>query len=84
MKHTISSKWDELSNNRPTFACEELLLRNTFVNSQNVGPIAAFSNEPANAEKPKKRAIQWIDESENNEGQKNKMVTNASEADLIY
>ena len=49
-----------------------------------MGPIAAFSNELANAEKPKKRAIQWIDESENNEGQKNKMVTNASEADLIY
>lgn len=29
----ISSKWDELSNKQPTFACEELLLRNTFINS---------------------------------------------------
>ena len=29
----ITSKWEELSNVKPTFACEELLLRNTFVNS---------------------------------------------------
>lgn len=33
----ISSKWDELSNPEPTYACEELLLRNTFINSQ-MGP----------------------------------------------
>jgi hypothetical protein len=39
----ISSKWDELSNKCPTFACEELLLRNTFINSQ-MGPI--IQNEP--------------------------------------
>lgn len=38
MKSNISSKWDELSNVKPTFACEELLLRNTFVNSQNIAP----------------------------------------------
>lgn len=33
LSHNISSKWDELSNIKPTFACEELLLRNTFINS---------------------------------------------------
>lgn len=29
----ISTKWNELSNKAPTYACEELLLRNTFLNS---------------------------------------------------
>ena len=47
MKHTISSTWDELSNHKPTFACEELLLRNTFVNSQNAAAGLAFAGEAA-------------------------------------
>jgi protein-tyrosine phosphatase len=33
LKMPVTSKWDELSNHMPTFACEELLLRNTFINS---------------------------------------------------
>jgi protein-tyrosine phosphatase len=33
LKNQISQKWDELSNKEPTYACEELLLRNTFINS---------------------------------------------------
>ena len=41
----ISSKWDELSNKCPTFACEELLLRNTFINSQ-MGPIIQNEQVP--------------------------------------
>ena len=55
----ISYKWDELSNQNPTYACEELLLRNTFMNSQ-MGPIPPPNNEDSMAEKP--RAIKWIDE----------------------
>lgn len=55
----ISYKWDELSNQNPTYACEELLLRNTFMNSQ-MGPIPPPNNEDSMVEKP--RAIKWIDE----------------------
>ena len=70
----ISYKWDELSNQNPTYACEELLLRNTFMNSQ-MGPIPPPNNEDSMVEKP--RAIKWIDEAppvpaikENNEEEK--------------
>jgi len=52
----ISSKWDELSNKQPTFACEELLLRNTFINSQ-MGPII----QGENATGARQRAIKWVD-----------------------
>ena len=56
----ISSKWDELSNARPTFACEELLLRNTFVNSQ-MGPILPPNKDDKNLiQKPRK--IKWLDQ----------------------
>ena len=53
----ITSKWDELSNTQPTFTCEELLLRNTFINSQ-MGPILQ-QNESINKNRP--RAIKWVD-----------------------
>lgn len=58
MGDTISTKWDELSNRQPTYACDELLLRNTFINSQ-MGPIPAPSKDEL---KEKPRAIKWIDE----------------------
>jgi hypothetical protein len=53
----ISSKWDELSNTKPTYACDELLLRNTFVNSQ-MGPILSFGNQNYDG---RKRTIMWVD-----------------------
>ena len=94
MGENISSKWDELSNRQPTFACDELLLRNTFINSQ-MGPIPAPSKEELQ-EKP--RAIKWIDEApkkeetaektENGENKKEVsivkgLVTNDSQKDLV-
>ena len=56
MRLNVTSKWDELSNKKPTFACDELLLRNTFINSQ-MGPIQPL---PPNDES-RPRAIKWID-----------------------
>lgn len=53
----ITSKWDELSNTQPTFTCEELLLRNTFINSQ-MGPILQ-QIESINKNRP--RVIKWVD-----------------------
>ena len=55
----VTSKWDELSNSRPTFACEELLLRNTFINSQ-MGPIQPLVASGDG----RQRAICWIDNDE--------------------
>ena len=40
-KLQVTSKWDELSNLKTNFECEELILRNTFVNAQ-MGPLADF------------------------------------------
>jgi hypothetical protein len=37
----ITSKWDELANPRALITCEELVLRNTFINAQ-MGPLADF------------------------------------------
>ena len=88
MKLPISSKWDELSNTKPTFACEELLLRNTFVNSQNVQIPPPQKDDEQTGGKP--RAIRWADEPEKGEepAKKKDLVTNLSEADemadLIY
>lgn len=59
MRITASSRWDELSNKNPTFTCDELLLRNTFVNSQ-MGPIVANEGSDVN----RKRAIKWVDNNE--------------------
>jgi hypothetical protein len=33
MKVPITSKWDEISNPLTHFGCEELILRNTFLNA---------------------------------------------------
>lgn len=41
MKLNITQKWDELSNKNANYECEELILRNTFVNAQ-MGPLADF------------------------------------------
>ena len=86
LKLPISSKWDELSNKRPTYTCEELVLRNTFMNSQ-MGPIANL--EPQEKDKDRKRAIKWLDEDapgedKDKEIEKKKLVTNKSDEDLIY
>ncbi len=78
MKHNITSKWDELSNPHSNFECEELVLRNTFVNAQ-MGPLADLRFDPNDNEKS--RAIKWLD---NDEADKTKLVTNKSEEDLIY
>ena len=59
----ISCKWDELSNQCPTYACEELLLRNTFINSQ-MGPIPPPNQSEDGAVPTKPRAIKWIDEAQ--------------------
>lgn len=57
LKDGISTKWNELSNKAPTYACEELLLRNTFLNSQ-----MAPYNPPRDDNLPeRKRAIKWVD-----------------------
>lgn len=74
----ITQKWDELSNPNPTFACEELLLRNTFINSQ-MGPLP-FPSGGAGAGAARKSAIKWIDDGKDD---KEKLRTNKSEADLI-
>ena len=37
----FTSKWDELSEQRPYVTTEELILRNTFINAQ-MGPLADF------------------------------------------
>ena len=37
----FTSKWDELSEERPYVTTEELILRNTFINAQ-MGPLADF------------------------------------------
>ena len=60
MKFQISSKWDELSNLKPTLACDELLLRNTFINSQ-MGPIQSFGQLNGDG---RQRAIKWYDNDE--------------------
>ena len=77
----ISCKWDELSNQNPTYACEELLLRNTFMNSQ-MGPIPPPSEED---EQQKPRAIRWLDEHAKTDEEKKKgLVTNKSTDDLVH
>ena len=56
--------------------CEELVLRNTFVNAQ-MGPLADLRpNHPGE----KVDAIRWIDNGEND---KAKLRTNNSEDDLV-
>lgn len=77
IKLPVSQKWDELSNKHPTFACEELLLRNTFINSQ-MGPIT-----PLEASKePRQRTIKWID-NDQEKTQGPMLVTSKSGDDLI-
>jgi len=76
----ISCKWDELSNQQPTYACEELLLRNTFINSQ-MGPLPPPIEEQASS---KPRAIKWIDEGSEKNEKKNGLVTNKSSEDLTH
>lgn len=80
MNKTISSKWDELSNTNPNFACEELLLRNTFINSQ-MGPFPIPTPEHTLQEKGENRkpAIKWTDEGKDD---KAKLQTNFSKDDL--
>ena len=41
--YNITSKWDELCNPKAPITCEELVLRNTFVNAQ-MGPLAEFKS----------------------------------------
>jgi len=74
----ITQKWDELSNPNPTFACEELLLRNTFVNSQ-MGPLPSPVPEQRPTEE-RRAAIKWIDDGKDD---KEKLKTNKSSEDLI-
>lgn len=78
----ISCKWDELSNSNPTYACEELLLRNTFINSQ-MGPLPQPSTEDERVP-ARKAAIKWIDQKEglSEEEKKRGLVTNKSSEDL--
>ena len=75
----ITQKWDEISNPRVTVECEELVLRNTFVNAQ-MGPLADFRAGPS-SESQQQRGIRWSDD---NEDDKARLVTNKSEHDLIY
>lgn len=75
----ITTKWDELSNVRANIECEELILRNTFVNAQ-MGPLADLRFQPEQQENEQHK-IKWID---NNENDKKKLVTNKSEEDLVY
>ena len=79
----ISCKWDELSNQNTSYACEELLLRNTFVNSQ-MGPIPPPSDQ--DSKELKKPAIVWVDElKDRTEEQKKKgLVTSSSKDDLTH
>lgn len=79
----ISCKWDELSNQNPTYACEELLLRNTFINSQ-MGPIPPPTGKEQLPEKT--RAIKWLDEENKGDVEKQKagLVTNKSCEDLVH
>lgn len=74
----ITSKWDELSNPNPTFACEELLLRNTFINSQ-MGPLPLPGSDQTSKEE-RRLAIKWIDDGKDD---KEKLKTNKSHEDLI-
>jgi len=77
LKVPITQKWDEISNPRVNVECEELVLRNTFVNAQ-MGPLADFRASQG-ADGP--RAIRWIDDDQDD---KARLVTNKSEHDLIY
>ena len=45
LKLPITQKWDELSNTKINIECEELVLRNTFVNAQ-MGPLADLRMAP--------------------------------------
>lgn len=56
----FTSKWDELSEERPYVTTEELILRNTFINAQ-MGPLADFRVKPGHQ---KVNALKWIDEVE--------------------
>jgi hypothetical protein len=83
LKLPITQKWDELSNQRITIECEELVLRNTFVNAQ-MGPLAdlrILSGEANTQDDPPSQGIRWLD---NHENDKVRLVTNKSEDDLIY
>ena len=79
----ISCRWDELSNQNTSYACEELLLRNTFVNSQ-MGPIPPPND--SDSKEVKKPAIMWVDEvKDRTEEQKKKgLVTSSSKDDLTH
>lgn len=79
LKLPITSKWDEISNPRTNFECEELVLRNTFVNAQ-MGPLADLRMN-IEGDPPQITAIRWLDANEND---KAKLQTNKSEFDLIY
>ena len=76
-KSQVSSRWDELSNKQPTYACEELVLRNTFLNSQ-MGPLPQNQNEPL---QERKRALKWID-NDQEKTQGPLLVISKSEDDL--
>lgn len=75
-KLPITSKWDEISNPKVNIECEELVLRNTFMNAQ-MGPLADLKNHNNDNQK---QFIRWLDNCEND---KLKLVTNKSDDDLI-
>lgn len=56
----FTSKWDELSEERPYITTEELILRNTFINAQ-MGPLADFRVQKG---QKKIQTLKWIDEVE--------------------
>ena len=60
----VTSNWEEMSEAAPTFASEELVLRNTFVNSQTgpMPPPAVDDTNDTTEEKAPVRAIKWVDE----------------------
>ena len=76
----ITQKWDELSNPHSNFECEELVLRNTFVNAQ-MGPLVDLRLSPSINLENQVKTIKWVDGEVED---KAKLVTNKSEDDLLY
>ncbi len=73
----FTSKWDELSDERPYITSEELILRNTFINAQ-MGPLADFRIPKGHQ---KQQTLKWIDEVDKNKP--DGLRVNSFEEDLL-
>ena len=77
-KERFTSKWDELSEEKPYVTSEELILRNTFINAQ-MGPLADFR-----APKHSKVAqLKWIDQVDKTRSGKEALKGNDFKDDLL-